>query len=123
MTPEQPLAADDAFFQALVKADASLLEDILAGDFLIVDIMRGDVNGRADFIAAVAAQQVTFHEIEPADRQVRFYGTTAVIVGRTRMSGSSAEGDFTFASRYTHVFTLEGDGWKLASAQGTPIAG
>lgn len=124
MTAEEPVATEDKFFQALVKADTALLASILAEDFLIVDIMRGDVTGRADFLAAVAAQDVTFHQIEPAERQVRRYGATAVVTGRTQMSGASAAAEFTVASRYTHVFVDTGaTGWKLVSAQGTPIAG
>jgi ketosteroid isomerase-like protein len=124
MTTEEPLVTEDAFFEALVKADAGLLGSILAEDFRIVDIMRGDVTGRADFLAAVSAQAVTFHRIDPADRQVRRYGATAVVIGRTQMSGASADAEFTVASRYTHVFVDAGAaGWKLVSAQGTPIAG
>lgn len=122
MAPHEPLGAEDAFFQALVKADAGLLDSILAEDFLIIDIMRGDVTGRVGFLAAVAARQVDFDQIDPADRQVRRYGPTAIITGRTQMSGTSADGEFTIASRYTHVFIRDTDGWKLASAQGTPIA-
>ena len=124
MTTEEPLVTEDAFFEALVTADAGLLGTILAEDFLIVDIMRGDITGRADFLAAVSAQAVTFHRIDPADRQVRRYGATAVVTGRTQMSGTSGDAEFTVASRYTHVFVDTGPGgWKLVSAQGTPIAG
>lgn len=106
-----------------MQADAGLLDGILADDFLIVDIMRGDVTGRAGFIAAVPAGQVTFHRVEPADRQVRHYSQTAIVVGRTRMTGAAGGAEFTLASRYTHVFVNTAGGWKLASAQGTPIAG
>lgn len=86
--------------------------------------MRGDVTGRADFLAAVSAQDVTFHRIDPADRNVRRYGATAVVTGRTQMSGSAGDAEFTVASPYTHVFVDTGTaGWQLVSAQGTPIAG
>ncbi len=123
MTAEEPIPTEDAFFQALVTADTGLLGRILAEDFLIIDIMRGDVTGRADFLAAVSAQAVTFHRIDPADRQVRRYGVTAVVTGRTQMSGASAGTEFSVASRYTHVFADTGaSGWQLVSAQGTPIA-
>ncbi len=124
MTAEEPLATEDAFFEALVQADTGRLGSILAEDFLIVDIMRGDVTGRADFLAAVSAQAVTFHRVEPAERQVRRYGATAVVTGRTQMSGAAGDGEFAVASRYTHVFVRADTGaWELVSAQGTPIAG
>ena len=123
MTAEEPIPTEDAFFRALMKADTGLLGSILAEDFLIIDIVRGDVTRRADFLAAVSARAVTFHRIDPADRQVRRYGATAVVTGRTQMSGTLADAEFTVASRYTHVFVDRGAaGWQLASARGTPIA-
>jgi ketosteroid isomerase-like protein len=122
MALEEPLTAEDRFFQALVEADSGLLDSVLAEDFLIVDVMEGGVTSRADFLAAVSAGQVTFHRVDPADRLVRRYGRTAVVVGRTDMSGASGLEEFTVASRYTHVFTHTDAGdWKLASAQGTQI--
>jgi hypothetical protein len=45
-----------------------------------------------------------------------------VVVGRTAMRGSFQGAEFVAASRYTHVYVDDG-GWRLASAQGTPISG
>lgn len=118
----EALAAESAFFQALLDADAAALERILADDFLIVDVMQGNVTGKAAFLAAVASGQVKFETIAPADQVVRTHDTTAVVVGRTRMSGRFGEAPFSIASRYTHVFVLQGAAWRLLSAQGTPIA-
>lgn len=124
MTASDPLLAEDAFFDALVKADAGQLDSILAEDFLIIDVMRGDVTDRGGFLTAVAGGHLSFTQVEPAGRQVRRYGPTAIITGRTRMRGTAGGAEFTAASRYTHVFIDAGAaGWKLASAQGTPIPG
>jgi Domain of unknown function (DUF4440) len=122
MALEGPLAAEDVFFQALVQADDAMLDRVLADDFVIVDVMEGGVTNRADFLAAVSAGQVTFHRVDPTDRQVRRYDSTAVVIGRTDMSGAVGPEEFTIASRYTHVFRYaDGIGWQLASAQGTKI--
>ena len=56
------------------------------------------------------------------ESQVRLYGITAVITGRTQMSGRFGETHFTAISRYTHVFVKEQSQWRLVSAQGTQIA-
>ena len=41
------------------------------------------------------------------ERATRRYGDTAVIVGRTEMSGSFGGATFAAASRYTHVLLRE----------------
>ena len=117
-----PVPTDDAFFNALLKGDADGLEDVLGGDFTIVDVMRGGQADRATFIEAVSSGQVDFETIAPSERQVRRYGGTALIVGRTRMRGAFAGESFDVSSRYTHVFIRDGvQVWRLVSAQGTPI--
>jgi len=119
-TPEH---AEDTFFAALVEGDADRLDELLADDFVIVDVMSGSAVDRPSFIAAVRDRIVTFGGIDVAERATRLYRNAAIIVGRTAMRGEFGEAAFSLASRYTHVFVRDGDErWLLASAQGTPIA-
>ncbi len=119
-------AADDAFFDALLAGDLAALEEVLADEFLIVDVAAGAVHARADFLGAIGAGAVSFESIERFHDEavVRDLGEGAgVVVGRTRMSFLAADGTRVEASsRYTHVFRFSGDRWQLFSAQGTPIA-
>ena len=120
------LATDAAFFAALLSADARKLEDLLAEDFVIVDVNQGAVTARAPFIGFVASGAARFDAIDttPADCVVRIYGDAAVVVGATAMRFKLEDGtSFAARSRYTHVFVRAPSGaWRLASAQGTPIA-
>ena len=70
----------------------------------------------------VGARQLRFDSVERLDARVRGYGPTAVVTGQTRMRGRYGEQPFSAHSRYTHVYVRSEDGWRLASAQGTPIA-
>lgn len=117
-----PLTADDAFFGALTAADAETLATLLADDFMIIDVMRGAEADRESFLEVVGSGAVVFDAIEPAERRVRLRAGTAVVTGRTAMSGSFGGAPFSAASRYTHVFVDEGAGWRLLAAQGTPIS-
>jgi ketosteroid isomerase-like protein len=117
-TPEH---TDDAFFAALLAADGDALDQLLAGDFLIVDVVRGGITSREAFIGAVRNAIAEFSAIDVAERTVRCYGDAAVIVGRTTMQGKIAGEAFVVESRYTHVLVADGDAWRLASAQGTRI--
>ena len=117
-TPEH---TDDDFFAALLADDTDALDELLAQDFLIVDVVRGGITSRATFIAAIREALAEFSEINVAERSIRSYGDAAVIIGRTRMRGKIADESFVVESRYTHVVVSDGESWRLVSAQGTRI--
>jgi ketosteroid isomerase-like protein len=118
-------AADRSFFQALLDRDVRILEELLAEHFLIVEVAGGSVYDREAFLGAISNGAVSFDDIEtfPAETVIRLAGDGAgIVVGRTAMAFSDAEGHVTaVSSRYTHVFQANGRGWQLVSAQGTRI--
>jgi ketosteroid isomerase-like protein len=114
--------AEDRYFDALLAGAAERLEELLAQDFLIVDVMSGAVTDRAAFIGALRDGLLEFERVELVERVSRRRGDTAIIVGRTAMAGSFRGANFAADSRYTHVFLRTGDGhWRLATAHGTRI--
>jgi ketosteroid isomerase-like protein len=115
--------AEDAYFEALLAGDIERLEDVLVKDFLIVDVMSGSVVDRTALSAALRDGVLEFERVDLVERATRAYGDTAIIVGRTEMSGAFDGAEFIAASRYTHVLVRDRGGrWCLASAQGTRIA-
>jgi hypothetical protein len=115
------LSAEQSFFSALVSADTSALERLLAGEFVIIDVMRGAEFSKNDLVGAIAAGMVRFTAIERVESRVRFYGEAAVVTGRTRMSMEFGLDAVTVNSRYTHVFVQQDGAWRFVSAQGTQI--
>jgi ketosteroid isomerase-like protein len=116
------LAAEDQFFQALLRGDRASLERVLAPDFLLIDVMTGSEIPLQVLLELVGSRQLVFASVERIDAQVRLYGKAAVVTGQTRMQGHYGGQQFGAHSRYTHVYVQTGDAWRLASAQGTPIA-
>ena len=116
-----PLAAEQQFFSSLIGGDVGALDRILGDDFLLIDVMTGSEVKKPDLLAVLGSGQLKFEAIQPVESQVRLYGITAVITGRTQMSGRFGEAVFTASSRYTHVFVKEQSQWRLMSAQGTQI--
>jgi ketosteroid isomerase-like protein len=115
--------AEDQFFEALLAVAAERLDELLADDFLIVDVMSGGVADRTAFIAALRDRLFEFERVDVVERVTRRYGDTTILVGRTEMSGSLGGAPFSAASRYTHVLVRGGDGrWRLASAQRDPVS-
>jgi hypothetical protein len=117
-----PIEAERAFFEALVAGSLQDLDRVLADDFLLIDVMRGSEITRDALMAVVGSRQLVFESIKPAEPRVRLYQATAVVTGRTEMSGRFGEAPWTIRSRYTHVYVEQEGRWRLVSAQGTPIA-
>ena len=117
-----PLAADAEFFKALLGADVAALEELLAADFILVDVMGGSEIPKAALIETIRSGQLKFESIKPADTHVRIYGATGVVIGRTEMAMRFEDTAFTTQSRYTHVYVEDRGRWRMVSAQGTPIA-
>jgi ketosteroid isomerase-like protein len=119
------LEQDQRFFDDLVAADAARLEELLTEDFVLVAVNDGSTVTRADLLEAITSGGLRFPAIQPhhAEAIVRRFGDVGIVVGRTSMSFTGPDGtDVTTGSRYTHVFTQDGTaGWRLVSAQGTPI--
>jgi ketosteroid isomerase-like protein len=116
-----PLAAEQQFFSSLIRGDVEALDRILGDDFLLIDVMTGSEVKKPDLLAVLRSSQLKFEALEPLESRVRLYRITAVITGRTRMSGRFGEAPFTASSRYIHVFVKEQSQWRLVSAQGTQI--
>jgi hypothetical protein len=121
-TKLDPLAADRAFFAALISANLDSLDSLLVEDFILIDVLSGSEITKPMLLAAVGSSQLKFDAIEPVESRLRVYAAnTAVVTGRTELCGRVGEAAFTASSRYTHVFISQDGGWMLASAQGTQI--
>jgi ketosteroid isomerase-like protein len=120
MRPD-PLAADRQFFTALVEADLDALRQILADDFVLIDVVTGSQIPKAALLAAMEGGQLVFAAIESLETSARTYNGCAVITGRTRIRGRYADSPFEAHSRYTHVYIEQHGRWRMVAAQGTRV--
>jgi hypothetical protein len=118
-----PLVTDRQFFSALIAGRVEDLDQILADDFVMIEVMGGSEVTKSSLLGAIESGQLKFEAVEPAEMRVRIYHTTAVVTGRTQMSGRFGETPFAVRSRYTHVYVEEQSRWRLVAAQGTQITG
>ncbi len=116
------LACDESFFAALLAADHDLLGTILAGDFVIIDVLSGQVACREELLGAISSGQLRFTGVTryAEERSVRLRASAAVVAGRTQMVMRYQGTEVTVHSRYTHVYARDSGRWRLLSAQGTP---
>ena len=117
-----PLEVNDRFFAALASRSTKTLEEILTGDFVLVDVLTGSEVAKNNLILAIDSAQLVFERVEPFESRITRFGDAAVIIGRTEMAGQYAGIPFSVRSRYTHVLFKKDGAWLLVTAQGTPIA-
>src|SRR5262245_50006445 len=103
MSQKQPEQVEKEFFDALINADVESLDQILAGNFMLIDVMTGSVVSGKALTEMVKLAQLRFETIDRTEFEVRTYGTAAVITGRTEMLGWYEGQQFRVTSRYTHV--------------------
>ena len=66
----------------------TVLDRVLADDFLLTDVMGGAEVPKAVLLDAIRSGQLKFETIERLDSRVRFYQSTAVVTldGQTDLS-------------------------------------
>lgn len=116
------LTIENRFFDALLRGDGAALGALLTPDFLLIDVMTGSEVPGPVLVDLVGSGQLRFESVERPEGRERRYDGVAVVTGWTRMRGRFGDQPFEAHSRYTHVYVRSGPGWRLASAQGTPIA-
>jgi hypothetical protein len=104
----------------VVQADVEALEQILADDFMLIDLM-GRTTSKEPFLAVMKSGQLRFEVLEASEVMVRIYDGAAVLVGRTRMTARQGDASFFGKSRFTHVYVKQGSQWRMVAAQGTQI--
>jgi hypothetical protein len=65
--------------------DVGRLDELLAADFLIVDVSTGGLANRADFLAAIEARLVSSEAIATSSEEaaMREYPAAAIVIGTT----------------------------------------
>ena len=107
-------------FQAMIENDFTALESILSGD-LTYTHTTGRVETKAEFLASLQSQGISYHPIEPADVQVRIRDGTAVITGVSAMKVSAGEDNFAFSIRFIEVYENSLGSWRLLAWQSTRL--
>jgi ketosteroid isomerase-like protein len=92
----------------------------MADDFRIID-GYGNVDGKAAFVRDIMDPKLTIDPYEVEDFEVRLYGDTALLSGRTRMTGRHDGKPFTSNYRYIDIYVRRGADWKIVSVQITRI--
>jgi ketosteroid isomerase-like protein len=107
--------------EAVVKADIAVLERLLHEDY-VHNRPNGVVEDRAQYLENRKARRVDFESLVPDEMEVRVYGDTAIVTGRSTAKGTDQNGKMNDQRRWTRVLVRRDGRWQFVHFHGTPIA-
>ncbi|HVC47720.1 MAG TPA: nuclear transport factor 2 family protein [Terracidiphilus sp.] len=107
--------------EAVLHRDTHAMNRLLAEDFLAIT-PSGLLQTKAETLAAMRNGTLVFHSIDILEQRVRFYGQTAVVTSKARVTGTTPEGELTGNYRYTRVYARGSQGvWRIVSFEASRI--
>lgn len=106
----------DEWDKAIVRKDRAAIEANMADDFRQID-GSGNLETKQSFVDDVVSPQLTIDPYVVEDFEVRLYGDTALLSGRTRMTGRYEGKAFSSHYRYIDIYVKRDGRWKIVSVQ------
>lgn len=105
---------------AQISGNASILSSMMAEDYLGIS-PNGTLESKAETLAAFKSGAIHLTAITPSEKKIRIYGSTAVVVSRAAVTGTSKGKDISGHYRYTRVYHNNGGVWKIVSFEANKI--
>ncbi|MEJ7731851.1 MAG: nuclear transport factor 2 family protein [Polyangiaceae bacterium] len=121
-TVAQLTAQAEGWDKAIVRKDRPAIEGNMAADFRQID-GAGNLETKASFVDGLVSPDLEIDPYAVEDFDVRLYGDTALLTGRTRMTGRYQGKAFTSHYRYTDVYVRSAGAWQVVSVQISKIPG
>lgn len=110
----------DAWDQAIIRKDEAAIAGNMAADFRQID-GYGNLENRQSFVAGIVDPKLTIDPYTVEDFEIRLYGDTALLSGRTHMTGKYDGKPFESNYRYIDIYVRRGGAWKIVSVQITKL--
>lgn len=111
----------DDWDRAIVRKDPAAIAVNMSADFRQIG-SSGEVESRESFLADIVSDDLVIDPYTVEEFDVRVYGDTALLSGRTRMTGRYQGKPFSTHYRYIDVYVRVNGQWKVCSVQTTRIA-
>lgn len=113
-------AQSDHWDRVIVAKERAAIAANMADDFRQID-GRGDRFDKEQFVASLMDDKLTIDPYTVEDFDLRLYGSTALLSGRTHMTGTYDGKAFSSDYRYIDVYVKRDGAWKIVSVQITRI--
>lgn len=113
-------AAELKRFSSMTSGDYDTLATLLADD-LVYTHSDAKVDSKTSYLASLTSGKTKYEVIEPADLQVRVFGSIAVIHGTAKMRVNANGNMLNNALRFTDVWVERGGKWQMTAWQSTRL--
>src|SRR6266540_531479 len=105
---------------AVVKADVATLEGLISDDYTFINA-NGQVSNKAETIENIKTGKIKLTANEVSDMNVRVYGDTAVVTGKSTAKGSINGIELKGPLMFTRVYVKKNGKWQSVAFQQTRI--
>src|SRR5262245_54193666 len=106
-------------FEAVIKADVAALERLLHEDY-VHHRPSGTVESRAQYLENRKARRVAFESLVADQINIRVYGDTAIVTGRSTAKGKDQRGKMNDQRRWIRVLVRQRGRWQFVHFHATP---
>lgn len=109
---------EDLRYEAMIKVDIPTFESLLADDF-VYHQASGNVATKKSYAEMLKSGQVKIKSAKRYDVTTRFYGDTAVVMGKTDVDVNIKGEDKAFKLLYLNVWVKRDNRWLLVGREST----
>ncbi|HET6890333.1 MAG TPA: nuclear transport factor 2 family protein [Pyrinomonadaceae bacterium] len=110
---------NDEWVKALVRRDATMLDRIMADDFVFAYPLEGD--DKAQFLDDVLSGDMLVEHLSRENVSVRIWGQTAILTGRDSVKWLYKGREFSGHYKIIQVYIQRDNLWQLVTVQACPI--
>ena len=107
--------------EAWLKGDRKFVEGILADDWTVTDASGHVLTKRQVIDEGFATHERRITSAVFDELRVRIYGDTAVVIGRSNVSGEYRGKSAHVVARFMDVFVRRGKSWQVVASQATRL--
>ena len=115
------LSLEQLWNQAEVQKDTHSLNQLLADNFIYVDIDGSLIKDKAEFLASVTSRAEHIESIRGESMLGKVHGDTVVVTGVYHEKGTLNGKPYYHHGRFTDTWVKEGSAWLCAASQSTLI--
>ena len=106
--------------RAILAGDFATLERMTSDDYTFITL-RGEMRTKAEIVQGFKSGTFHYQSREISDLNVRVYGDTAVVTGRSTQKGLENGKDYSGNYWFTRVYVKQKGQWLTVALQTTPI--
>jgi ketosteroid isomerase-like protein len=105
---------------AILNGDAAALDRMTADDYTFITL-RGELRTKSEVVKGFQPGSFKYGSRQISDLNIRVYGNTAVVTGRSNQKGMENGKDYSGDYRFTRVYVRQNGRWLTVALQATVI--